>query len=147
MPLTGSGCTGKVRFWWTPISVHHTRALSGSLLRKGRVPCTWRHTQAALTLIDAMNEADDATAWALCEQAMRPLEQLEVELARAEYPPFERWYAKTFIRNEETGLNLHRPYEVLRLFLASDGTQRLTRPETFKRPNLQQYLPLLEGQQ
>ena len=34
-PLTGSGCTGNVRFWWTPASSHHTRSESGSSLFHG----------------------------------------------------------------------------------------------------------------
>lgn len=106
---------------------------------------TGRHTDAALILIDAMNEPDLDKAWALCEQAMQVLEQLEAELNRAEYPPFHNWYAKTWIRHEETGLNLRRPYEALRLFLASNGTEKLSRPESFRRPDVLQFLPLLEA--
>ncbi len=106
---------------------------------------TWRHTQAALLLIEAMEESDLERAWELCEQAMQPLEQLEIELKRAEYEPFVNWYGKTWIRHEDTGLNLHRPYEALRLFLASEGTQRYTRPDTYRHPNVLQFLPLLEA--
>ena len=44
-PLTGSGCTGNVRFWWTPASSHQTRCESGSSLSNGRTPwmCRSRH--------------------------------------------------------------------------------------------------------
>jgi len=101
-----------------------------------------RHTEAALLLIEAMGQDDLSKAWNLCEKAMHPLEQLELELARAEYPPFERWYAKTFIRHEETGLNLHRPYEVLRLFLSSGGTRSLHRPRNL---TTRDFLPVMES--
>ncbi len=104
---------------------------------------TWRHTQAAILLIQALDAPDRDAAWAICEEAMVPLERLEVELLRAERPPFERWYAKTFIRHEETGLNLHRPYEALRVFLGSDGTERLGRPDWARRPEVQRFVPLL----
>ena len=40
MPLTGSGCTGKVRFWCTPTSLHQMRPLSGSSLSNGCAPWT-----------------------------------------------------------------------------------------------------------
>jgi hypothetical protein len=80
----------------------------------------------------------------MCEEAMKPLERLEVELLRAERPPFERWYAKTFIRHEHTGLNLHRPYEALRAFLSSGGTQKVQRREHYRRPDLQRFLPVLD---
>jgi hypothetical protein len=33
MPEIGSGCTGKVRSWCTPVSDHEIRAVSGSAER------------------------------------------------------------------------------------------------------------------
>jgi hypothetical protein len=104
---------------------------------------TGRHTQAALLLVQAMGEPDKKNAWALCERAMEPLEQLELEISRAEHPPFAGWYRPTFIRHEHTGLNPHRPYWALRAFLSSGGTQKLELPENAMRPNLDQFLPLL----
>jgi hypothetical protein len=92
----------------------------------------WRPTQAAITLVRAMSEPDNDKSWAICEQAIAPLEQLEVEILRAERPPFRAWYRKTWIRHEETGLNLHRSYEQLRVFLTSRGTRKLTRRQPGK---------------
>jgi hypothetical protein len=102
----------------------------------------YRPTQAAILLVEAMAEPDDVKAWAMCERAMEPLEELEVEILRAERPPFEGWYRKTWIRHEETGLNVHRPYEQLRLFLNSRGTRKLTRPDP--KPDVSRFLPLLQ---
>jgi hypothetical protein len=104
---------------------------------------TGRHTRAALLLVQAMSEPDRGKAWSLCEQAMEPLEQLELEISRAEHPPFADWYRNTFIRHEHTGLNPHRPYLTLRAFLASGGTRKLELPENAMRPNLEEFLPLL----
>lgn len=95
----------------------------------------WRPTQAAILLCQAISEPDRAKAWSLCEQAMSPLEQLEIEIARAEHPPFELWYRKTWIRRENQPLNVHRPYEQLRAFLSSDGRDKLKEPENARRPN------------
>jgi hypothetical protein len=105
----------------------------------------YRPTQAAILLVGAMDEPEKAKAWAMCEEAMKPLEQLEVEIGRAEHPPFEDWYCKSWIRHEETGLNVHRPYEQLRLFLSSGGTHRLTRPPGSNRVDAATFLPILIG--
>jgi hypothetical protein len=102
------------------------------------------HTDAAILLIEAMAEPDDAKASAMCQAAMKPLEQLEVEILRAERPPFEEWYRPTFIRHQHTGLNPHRPYWALRAFLTSDGKKKLELPPNALRPNLEVFLPLLE---
>lgn len=87
-----------------------------------------RPTQAAILLVRAMSEPDRVKSWALCEAAMVPLEQLETEIRRAEHPPFDQWYRKTWVRHEETSLNVHRSFEALRAFLSSGGTERLRRP-------------------
>jgi hypothetical protein len=105
---------------------------------------TWRHTQAATLLVQAMAERDRAKAWSLCQQAMKPLEELETDIARAEHPPFDHWYRATFIRHEHTGLNMHKPYLALRAFLASNGTDSSHLPEGATRPDLDQFLPLLK---
>jgi hypothetical protein len=92
----------------------------------------YRPTQAALKLCDAMNEPDDAKAFKLCEEAMKPLERLEVEILRAEHPPFENWYRKTWIRRETKNWNVHRSYEELRMFLTTRGAGKLIDPEPKK---------------
>jgi hypothetical protein len=81
----------------------------------------WRSTQAAITLIYAMNEPKLENASAICESAMATLEQLETEISRAEHPPFEQWYRESWIRRGPSIHNLHRPYRELRMFLSSGG--------------------------
>ena len=67
---------------------------------------------------------------------MSPLEELEVEIERAEHPPFELWYRKTWIRRETRPLNVHRPYEQLRAFLSSGGREKLEEPANARRPEV-----------
>jgi hypothetical protein len=83
----------------------------------------WRQTQAAAKLAQAVDETDLRQAWKHCLAAREDLEKLEVEILRAERPPFENWYRKTWIRSSESPSNVHRSYEVLRAFLAehNDG--------------------------
>ena len=80
-----------------------------------------RQTEAALKLVDALAAADAAGMWRSVLEARAPLEQLEVELIRGEYPPFDRWYHESWIRSAPSQSNPHRPYEQLRAFLASEG--------------------------
>lgn len=82
-------------------------------------------TEAALMLLKAVDEPDDAKAWPLIVAARAPLETLETEILRAEHPPFENWYRHTWIRQESRPSNVHRSYEELRLFLATRGAGRL----------------------
>src|SRR4029453_10913280 len=42
MPEIGSACTGNVRFWFTPASLHQIFAVSGSLLSYGPTGSTCR---------------------------------------------------------------------------------------------------------
>ena len=77
-----------------------------------------RQTAAALLLARAMEAADPAQAKRLCFQAMDELTQLELEIRRAERPPFEGWYRKTWIKSDESPSNVHRSYEHLKGFLA-----------------------------
>ena len=70
-----------------------------------------RQTQAALKLEQALH-ADNP--WPLIFEARTALEQLETELARAEYPPFDRWYHESWIRSADSPNNPHRPYHQVR---------------------------------
>lgn len=101
----------------------------------------WRPTQAALTLSEALNAPNNETSWKLIEEARRPLEQLEIEIMRAERPPFEGWYRKTWIRRETKQWNPHRSYEQIRIFLSSKGTKQLTEPDV-PRPDLTRFTRL-----
>jgi hypothetical protein len=80
-----------------------------------------RPTEAAIKLAQALEEKDLEKTWALCFEAREPLERLEVEILRAERPPFEGWYRETWIRTSESPFNVHRPYEQVRAFLSSGG--------------------------
>ena len=93
-----------------------------------------RQTRAALQLADALQAPDSAARWRVTRQALQPLEQMESDLARAEYPPFERWYHETWIRAGLQRNNPHRAYAELRAFIASDGRSRLEPPPGFGRP-------------
>jgi hypothetical protein len=84
-------------------------------------------TQAALALLEALRAPDAARMWQRAEAARGPLEQLEVELANGEYPPFDRWYQQSWIRSALSFNNPHRPYQQLRAFLATDGRGQLQR--------------------
>lgn len=101
----------------------------------------WRPTQAALKLVEALNAPDNETSWKLAEEARQPLEQLETEMMRAERPPFEGWYRKTWIRRETKQWNPHRSYEQMRVFLSTGGKGKLTEPDV-SRPDLQKFTRL-----
>ena len=80
-----------------------------------------RQTEAALKLQEALRSPDAARMWQLVREARTSLEQLETELARAEYPPFDRWYQESWIRTTLSASNPHRPYIQVRAFIASEG--------------------------
>jgi hypothetical protein len=108
----------------------------------------YRATQAALKLVDALEAPDSARTWALVREARAPLEQLEIEILRAERPPFQGWYDKTWIRRELKFSNVHRPYEELRAFIASDGRDQLKEPAGARRleiPDAQRWTRFLES--
>jgi hypothetical protein len=86
-----------------------------------------RQTQAALQLEEALRAPDAARMWQFVREARAPLEQLETELARAEYPPFDRWYQESWIRTTLSPSNPHRPYIQLRAFISSEGRGRPVR--------------------
>lgn len=97
----------------------------------------WRPTQAALLLHQAMQQKNINKAWEDVYRAIQPLEQLELDILKAERPPFKNWYRDTWIRGTLTPLNVHRSYLLLRAFISSGG--KASRPP--KRPghdNLEQ---------
>jgi hypothetical protein len=92
-----------------------------------------RTTAAAVRLADAL-QASDEQMWRLIHEALVPLEQLENDFRRSEYPPFERWYQETWIRAGLQRNNPHRPYVELRAFIQSDGREHLQPPPGFGAP-------------
>jgi hypothetical protein len=86
-----------------------------------------RQMQAALKLEEALRAPDAGRMWQLVFDARGSLEQLETELLRGEYPPFDRWYHETWIRSALSQSNPHRPYNQLRAFISSEGHGQLVR--------------------
>src|ERR1017187_7884642 len=86
-----------------------------------------RQAAAALKLEEALRAPDAARMWQLVREARASLEQLEVELLRGEYPPFDRWYQESWIRSTLSESNPHRPYIQLRAFISSEGHGQLAR--------------------
>lgn len=80
-----------------------------------------RQTEAALKLDEALRAPGAAGMWKLVNEAEAPLERLEIEFERGEYPPFDRWYQQSWIRSENSTNNPHRAYHQLRAFIASEG--------------------------
>jgi hypothetical protein len=80
-----------------------------------------RQTRAALKLEEALRAPDGEHMWPLVFEARASLEQLETELARGEYEPFERWYHESWIRSARSLNNPRRAYHQLRDFIGSDG--------------------------
>src|SRR5205809_1136437 len=93
-----------------------------------------RQTPPALQPADALQAPDAGPTWRVISDALTPLEQLEAVFARAEYPPFDRWYHETWIRAGLQRNNPHRAYVQLRAFIASDGRSRLQAPPGFGQP-------------
>lgn len=81
----------------------------------------YRPTQAAMILRKALEAAGEARTWDYIVQAGQPLEQLELEILRAERPPFALWYRETWIRARTKPQNVHRPYTMYRAFVSSGG--------------------------
>jgi len=79
----------------------------------------WRQTTAAIKLSRAAASSDAENVRKLSLAAFDDLETLEEEIRRAERPPFEQWYRKTWIRNDDSPYNLHRSYERTHAFLAT----------------------------
>ena len=87
-----------------------------------------RPGQSALILLKALAEPNDAKAWDLIAEATLPLEKLEVEILRAERPPFEKWYIPTWIRMPVAPVNIHRSYTQLREFITNNGRETPIKP-------------------
>lgn len=87
-----------------------------------------RPGQSALSLLKALAEPSDARAWNLIAEAMIPLEKLEIEILRAERPPFDKWYIPTWIRTPVAPFNVHRSYTQLREFMTNRGTETPIKP-------------------
>lgn len=83
----------------------------------------WRPTQSALLLNKALLAENMIEAWRFINQAFQPLEQLELDILRAERPPFDKWYRETWIRGTLTPLNVHRSYLLMRAFISSEGKE------------------------
>jgi hypothetical protein len=77
----------------------------------------WRQTTAALKFIQAGAASDPAAIRRLSFSAFDDLKTLEEDIRRAERPPFEQWYRKTWIRSDESPYNVHRSFERTRSFL------------------------------
>jgi hypothetical protein len=86
-----------------------------------------RQTQAALKLNNALAASDAQKMWDLVFQARAAVEDLEIELLRGEYPPFDRWYHETWIRPALGRTNPHRSLAQIRAFIASEGHGKLER--------------------
>ena len=69
-----------------------------------------RQTAAAIKLWKAVAEADPASTRLWCLQAFDDLKLLEDDIRRAERAPFENWYRKTWIRDDNSPYNVHRSY-------------------------------------
>jgi hypothetical protein len=83
----------------------------------------FRPVEAASLLAKALESRDLGETRRLCREALRPLVELEAEIRKAERPPFEGWYRPTWIRSPDffsglSDMNVHRPYEMMRRFLA-----------------------------
>ena len=87
-----------------------------------------RPTQAALILLKALAEPNIEKIWDLIAEAAVPLEKLEVDILRAERPPFDKWYICTWIRTPIAPFNIHRSYQQIRAFITANGTESPIKP-------------------
>jgi hypothetical protein len=87
----------------------------------------YRHSQAALKLYEALNAPNSTLMWQAVSEAQVALEKLEVELLRGEYPPFDKWYHETWLREPLFVTNPHRPFNQVRAFIAREGIGNLPR--------------------
>jgi len=71
-------------------------------------------------LIQAAGEPDQVRVRNLCLEAFDDLKTLEADIRRAERPPFENWYRKTWIRSDESPYNIHRSFEHLLALLVEN---------------------------
>src|SRR5439155_382451 len=106
-------------------------AVYGSPDPAGRYLSWWTREYVAPAAAQARAAYD---AYHTLLDALSPFEQLETDFARAEYPPFDRWYGETWIRAGLQRNNPHRAYVELRGFIGSDGRSRLEPLPAFGRP-------------
>jgi hypothetical protein len=78
-----------------------------------------RQTAAAVKLRKAVAETDPAATRRWTLQAFEDLKALEDDVRRAERPPFENWYRKTWIRDDNSPYNVHRAYQRTLSFLVA----------------------------
>jgi hypothetical protein len=76
-----------------------------------------RQTAAAVKLRSALAETDPASTRRWILQAFEDLKALEDDIRRAERAPFENWYRKTWIRDDNSPYNVHRSYQRTLSFL------------------------------
>jgi hypothetical protein len=86
-----------------------------------------RQTRAALKLQEALQAPETTRMWRLVMEARDALEDVETELRRGEYPPFDRWYQESWIRSALSFNNPHRPYNQVRAFIGNEGHGKLVR--------------------
>jgi hypothetical protein len=86
-----------------------------------------RQTHAALKLEEAQRAPDAKSMWKAVGSARDALEEVETQLRRGEYPPFDRWYQESWIRSALSFNNPHRPYNQVRAFIGSEGHGKLVR--------------------
>jgi len=79
-----------------------------------------RQTKAAIKLFNAATAAEPDSMRKLAFSAFDDLKLLEDDIRRAERPPFENWYRKTWIRPDESPYNVHRSFERVRAFLVEN---------------------------
>jgi len=95
----------------------------------------YRHSRAALLLHDALLAESREILWEKVFAARNELEKLQIEISRCEYPPFDRWYQETWLRQELNESNPHRSYKQLRSFISKEGIGRIEklRQQWFRR--------------
>jgi hypothetical protein len=86
-----------------------------------------RQMRAALKLQEALQAPENNRMWRLVMEARDALEDVETELRRGEYPPFDRWYQESWIRSALSFNNPHRPYNQVRAFIGNEGHGKLVR--------------------
>jgi hypothetical protein len=73
IPLIGSGWTGKVMFWCTPASFHHTRSLLGSVERQGLTPWIRRKVAASPFSCMSTSAVDQRSPASCSRRRQRPM--------------------------------------------------------------------------
>jgi hypothetical protein len=76
-----------------------------------------RQTSAAMKLRIALAASDPTVTRRWCLQAFDDLKMLEDDIRRAERAPFENWYRKSWIRDDNSPYNVHRSYQRTLSFL------------------------------